>query len=678
MIRSNATRSARSTVAIFAAVLLMAVLFTGTVAGASSSYVSGENITLNLVVNVNADTPGVIKLMIYNPSNKLIGNSTNEITLKTGKNTLNVTAPLTTNMDGLHYVRYDMFANLSGTLTLITSSTQYFDAEVNDPPIIKLLSPVAGGIYNFGDEIEFSANATDPEGMTTSVRWASNVSGDIGTTSSFSKVLKPDGTHLITITAEDALGVKAISNFNIKVNKTDYSKPILYNVSASINDASSMVISWETNEPADGVVNYRNSTFSNNITQATLTTAHSITLTGLALESNYVYNVNSTDKSDNTNTSIDYNFNITQIVPTPGQDVILPVMIADSSVKKPVVNVPLGLDIIIYASEVSSPAPANIVSAVIDFSANKTFLGTPITITLGYNASMVTDPSKLKIAYYDTALKAWVDLSDIFVNTTAHTVSGTINHFTAFAVIEMTTTVSNVDSSVGGGGGGGSGTSGEAFENIKVKDVIQEYIVANSVVTYKFKEDANAISFVTFDAITNAGYISATVEVLNHTSTLVSSAPSGKVYQNMNIWIGKSGYATEKNIANPVVGFKVAKSWITGNDIDVSTIKLNRYNEEKWNALPTTKTDEDDIYIYFESQTPGFSPFAITGYKFGAIVTETIASTTTPKEDEQMPSEDDSSNSSIYAIAIVMVILLGAIAFAKRDEIKEMFDKGRQ
>ena len=234
-----------------------------------------------------------------------------------------------------------------------------------------------------------------------------------------------------------------------------------------------------------------------------------------------------------------------------------------------------------------------------------------------------------------------------------------------------------------GGGGGSSGASGEAYDNIEVKDVIREYITIDSVVTYEFKEDANAIGFVSFDAKTNAGYITATVEVLKSTSTLVLSVPLGEVYQNMNIWIGKSGYATENNIANPVIGFKVAKSWITENDIDESTIKLNRYSSDAWNQLPTTKTDEDDSYIYFNSETPGFSPFAITGNERSSTV---VADTQDPLFSPPSSTADDdvnepvgevtsvphdeakSSNGLILVIGLIGISVLGVGMYLRKDD----------
>ena len=34
---------------------------------------------------------------------------------------------------------------------------------------------------------------------------------------------------------------------------------------------------------------------------------------------------------------------------------------------------------------------------------------------------------------------------------------------------------------------------------------------------------------------------------------------------------------------------------------------------KKWNPLPTRQSGEDSKYLYFTAETPGFSPFAITG-----------------------------------------------------------------
>ena len=55
------------------------------------------------------------------------------------------------------------------------------------------------------------------------------------------------------------------------------------------------------------------------------------------------------------------------------------------------------------------------------------------------------------------------------------------------------------------------------------------------------------------------------------------------------------------------------------NKTEESTVIMHRYSQGKWNALNTTKTGEDDQYIYYETKTPGFSPFAITSGKIEII-----------------------------------------------------------
>jgi PGF-pre-PGF domain-containing protein len=118
---------------------------------------------------------------------------------------------------------------------------------------------------------------------------------------------------------------------------------------------------------------------------------------------------------------------------------------------------------------------------------------------------------------------------------------------------------------------------------------------------------------VSFDSKKTAGKTTTIIETLKGKSTLVSELPSGEIYKSSNIWVGNSGFATPKNIENAVVFFKVEKSWIQDQKIDQSSITLNRYNDTKWNSLPTSLLSEDDKYVYFTAETPGFSPFTITG-----------------------------------------------------------------
>lgn len=163
------------------------------------------------------------------------------------------------------------------------------------------------------------------------------------------------------------------------------------------------------------------------------------------------------------------------------------------------------------------------------------------------------------------------------------------------------------------GGGGGGVDNGESYENIKLKEISRVFVSRDTVVTYQYKDAENPVTCVNYTALRNAGFVTASIEVLEKTSCLVSNEPEGIVYKNLNIWVGKNGYSTEENIENPVINFRISKIWLEENRIQASTVKLNRYHLNAWNPLPTVKTGEDSDYIFFESETPGFSPFAITG-----------------------------------------------------------------
>jgi hypothetical protein len=169
------------------------------------TYFSGDNITVDLEIDANQETPAQLQLMIYNPHNELVGNATHEFDLEKGENLVNYTMPFVTDTEGLHYLRYDIFADLDGGWTLVQSSTQYFDGQINDPPLIEVISPTEDGVYALDEDILFSANVSDPESHSFSVAWRSNVSGIIGNGTSLYASLD-EGMHLINVTAEDERG----------------------------------------------------------------------------------------------------------------------------------------------------------------------------------------------------------------------------------------------------------------------------------------------------------------------------------------------------------------------------------------------------------------------------------------------------------------------------------------
>ncbi len=184
----------------------------------------------------------------------------------------------------------------------------------------------------------------------------------------------------------------------------------------------------------------------------------------------------------------------------------------------------------------------------------------------------------------------------------------------------------------GGGGGGGGGGSPEPARNVEVKELSQVRVTSGTPAKFDFAKNATCVVYVSFDAKKSAGKITTIAEQLKTKSTLVSELNSGEVYKYFNLWVGNSGFATSKNIENSVVCFKVEKSWIQDKKIDQNSVTLNRYEDKKWSQLPVKCIKEDNKYLYFTAETPGFSFFAITGKATEKEkVSETKPSTDTSK-----------------------------------------------
>lgn len=281
----------------------------------------------------------------------------------------------------------------------------------------------------------------------------------------------------------------------------------------------------------------------------------------------------------------------------------------------------------------------------------------------------------------------------VISNSTGHTLPVIVNNGIA-TIGDVTIIPSN---GVGGnsreGVGGGEGTSGEAFENIECTETDSEFVNKESYISYNYKFECNFVEFINFTALTSSGKIAAKVEILKDTSTLVDIPPPGIVFKNLNIWVGNYGWATEKNIKDTEIGFKVDRSWVSQNNINESTITMYRYDVGAWCPLTTTKVRDDDSYLYFIAKTPGFSPFSITSSGSSATAATyqivemdkepgTIAQTPAPEVIPESASTTRIQKNiitgfmiAIFAVLYIVIIFLSikilqTILFCK-DEFKD-------
>jgi PGF-pre-PGF domain-containing protein len=91
----------------------------------------------------------------------------------------------------------------------------------------------------------------------------------------------------------------------------------------------------------------------------------------------------------------------------------------------------------------------------------------------------------------------------------------------------------------------------------------------------------------------------------------VSDAP-GISYRYLNI---TAENLTQEDLKNATIRFRVNLSWIEENEINEEKIALQRYNttEGNWTELTTERIGKENKSFLYESVSPGFSIFAITG-----------------------------------------------------------------
>jgi PGF-pre-PGF domain-containing protein len=271
--------------------------------------------------------------------------------------------------------------------------------------------------------------------------------------------------------------------------------------------------------------------------------------------------------------------------------------------------------------------------------------------------------------------KSWRDVTKS-LDTDTNTVCGNVTTLFEFIIagqnIPEDTNRNGGSNSGGGSSSGGTGASGEPRENILITETEREYVYNGVEVCYSYDLEGNIVQYINFKGLINAGRIGAKVEILNNTSALVDTTPPNKVYKNLNIFIGNSGWATSSNIANPTISFTVEKSWIIDEKIDKSSIKMYRYSSGKWNELSTSYITEEDDCLHFKSETPGFSSFAIVGEQVSAGETDTDGDSdvTSPADGDNdttnRTSSDEKTGLPGFCVLTSLLVILMAVRMLRK------------
>jgi PGF-pre-PGF domain-containing protein len=263
-----------------------------------------------------------------------------------------------------------------------------------------------------------------------------------------------------------------------------------------------------------------------------------------------------------------------------------------------------------------------------NFSSNLTFGKIPLTVqfndtSTGFPTSWNWDFGDGNASVEQSPMHTYFSAGTYNINLTVNNINGTDSKIASITVQGQTLSGddSNGENSGSSSGSSNSGSSSsgvgggspEPQSNVEVKEISQGFITSGECVKFDFPLNVTSVVYISFDSKKTTGKTKTIVEMLKGKSVLVTGLPSDEIYKHLNIWVGNSGFSNSKNIEKATICFKVEKSWLKDKKIDESSITLNRYNGTKWTCLQTNLLSEDDKYIYFTAETPGFSPFAITG-----------------------------------------------------------------
>ena len=223
-------------------------------------------------------------------------------------------------------------------------------------------------------------------------------------------------------------------------------------------------------------------------------------------------------------------------------------------------------------------------------------------------------------------------------------------------------------SSSGGGGGGGGGSAITAY-------AIKIWLALYPETPVSWAIDKTNIAITQIDIA-----VKDEMRVPKLTVNNLSSRPSSvgviskEVYQYLNI---TPQNIVESNLGSVKLTFRVERTWITDNNIDENTVSLNRYHNGVWNELTTTKSSEDETYIYYQAETPGFSIFVITGeekvgFQPAIIPATTIQETTTTIKGAAEIGEPIKLPPWLPLLVFLMILVaFGLILKARRKEPTE-------
>ncbi len=224
-----------------------------------------------------------------------------------------------------------------------------------------------------------------------------------------------------------------------------------------------------------------------------------------------------------------------------------------------------------------------------------------------------------------------------------------------------------VASSGGGGGVGGAGGGSSSGATGQFEKKVWTSINAGETAAVSIKNGAIGVTEVSFGVPSTVW--GAWVQV-SKKEALPKSVTSftGKVYRNLEITKGPA--LKDELVKDAKVEFKVEKAWLLENKLPKEAVALHRYTDGAWVQLTTRLVAlEDEAYVHYVADTPGFSYFVIGGKVEAVPSTEApvaeapsaeVPVAEAPSEGASVGAELKKLNTAGWVVALVVAAVLVA------------------
>jgi len=530
------------------------------------------------------------------------------------------------------------------------------------------------------------------------------VNGALG---SLNTISLNETSYNISLTVANQTGFRNWYNITIIVDNTE---PDMSSISSSVSSSSAATITWTTDEAATSLVEYGlTDSFGSTSSSSTYTTSHSRTLISLEESTTYYYRVTSVDQAGNENVSSTATFTTsaapssppssppsTPPVPPPGEtdpapslsniyhepttitenDIvgIYATVIDVGGVESVTLNwndgsshsidmtiqnddiffVEIGpiseTTTVTYSIRATDSANQNTTSDEYSFTVTDDN-GPTISVDSPSNGALINERNpKIQASYSDPSgidtdsVTFTVDGVDVtaLATITSSQISYSETNPMGYSIHTVTVTVSDDL--------GYSASKSWSFtiqaEEVGMVETIEEILEGEEGTVSYDEYDNPTIEEITIIAATDLGAVTVNCVTKGEKPVDVTMPPEDICYMYLIV----DTNVDESDISSATINFKVEQIWFVDNDLEKDSVKLCRYSDDGWEELSTEFVDEDETYVYYEANTPGFSTFAIVG-------TSSI----------EPSGEGGSSSYMMIIIAVVSImVILGLLYYKKR------------